>query len=140
MWIQTLTLLVDQGLWTQVSVLHLSCAKAASECPLCARAAEDCSHLFFKCQVAQMAWRATPTRGLVTSSADSFWRSISRGPCRRASEWQSIFANFWSIWLHRNDIVFRGRPPSADAIQHDSRGLTPFRHRGGLGLSGFGPL
>ena len=30
LWIQTLTLLVDQGLWTQVSVLHLSCAKAAS--------------------------------------------------------------------------------------------------------------
>ena len=30
MWIQTLTLLVDQGLWIQVSVLHLSCAKAAS--------------------------------------------------------------------------------------------------------------
>ena len=30
MWIQTLTLLVDQGLWTQVSILHLSCAKAAS--------------------------------------------------------------------------------------------------------------
>ena len=31
LWIQTLTLLVDQGLWTQVFVLHLSCAKAASD-------------------------------------------------------------------------------------------------------------
>ena len=31
MWIQTLTFLVDQGLWTQVSILHLSCAKAASQ-------------------------------------------------------------------------------------------------------------
>ena len=31
LWIQTLTILVDQGLWTQVSVLHLSCAKAASD-------------------------------------------------------------------------------------------------------------
>ena len=32
LWIQTLTLLVDQGLWTQVSILHLFCAKAVSEC------------------------------------------------------------------------------------------------------------
>ena len=30
MWTQNLTLLEDQGLWIQTSVLHLSCAKAAS--------------------------------------------------------------------------------------------------------------
>ena len=52
---------------------------APVECPLCARAAEDCSHLFFECQFVQMVWRATPTCCLVMSSADSFWRSISRG-------------------------------------------------------------
>ena len=62
------------------------------------------------------------------------------GPCRRASEWKSIFAKLWSIWLHWNDVVFRGRPSSADAIQHDSRGLTLFWHQGGLDLSGFGCL
>ena len=75
--------------------------------------------------------------GLVTSTADSFWQSISGGPFRRASEWQSIFATLWAIWLHQNEVVFRGRPPSADAIQHDLRGLTYFRNRGGLGLSSF---
>ena len=30
MWIQTLTLLEEQGLWIQAIVLHSSCAKAAS--------------------------------------------------------------------------------------------------------------
>ena len=34
LWIQTLTLIVDEGSWIQVSVLHLSCAKAASLTPL----------------------------------------------------------------------------------------------------------
>ena len=35
MWIKTLTLLVDQGLWIQVSVLHCSYAKAALEPHYC---------------------------------------------------------------------------------------------------------
>ena len=59
---------------------------ALVECPLCAGAADDCSHLFFECRFVQMAWRATTMCCLVTSSADSFWQSISRGPFRRASE------------------------------------------------------
>ena len=33
LWTQNLTLLEDQGLWIQTSVLHLSCAKAASLTP-----------------------------------------------------------------------------------------------------------
>ena len=55
------------------------CPGALVEYLLCARAAEDCSHLFFECQFAQMAWHATPTSALVTSTADSFWLSINRG-------------------------------------------------------------
>ena len=107
------------------------------DCPLSAGTAEDCSHLFFKCHFTQTAWRATPMSGLITTVADSFWRSINGGPFRRASEWQSIFATLWAIWLHRNEVVFKGRPPSADAIQHDLRGLTYFWNRGGIGLLGF---
>ena len=57
-----------------------------------------------------------------------FLAIISGGPFRRASEWQSIFATLWSIWLHWDDVVFRGHPPLADAIQHDSRGFTHFWH------------
>ena len=73
------------------------CPDAPVECPLCAGAAEDCSHLFFHCQFAQMAWRAITKSGLGTFIADSFWRSISVRPFRRTSKWQSIFATLWSI-------------------------------------------
>ena len=129
-------LLLRQRLITR-SLRQRFCPDAPTECPLCAGAAEDCSHLFFECQFAQMAWRVTHMSGLDKSAAASFWRSISVGPFRCASEWQSIFATLWSIWLHRNEVVFKGRPPSAEAIQHDLRGLMYFWNRGGIGLSGF---
>ena len=132
-------LLLRQRLMTR-SLRQRFYPDALVECPLCARVVEDCSHLFFECRFAQMAWRATTTCCLVTSSADSFWQSISRGPFRLVSEWQSIFATLWSIWLHRNDVVFKGCPPSVDAIQQDARGLTLFWQRGGLDPSGFGLL
>ena len=108
-------LLLCQRLMTR-SLQQRFCPDAPVDCPLCAGAAKDCSHLFFEYQVAQTAWRATAMRGLVTSAADSFWRSISKGPIRRASEWQSIFATLWAIGFHRKEVVFRGCLPSADAI------------------------
>ena len=62
------------------------------------------------------------------------------GPFRRAAEWNTIFANLWAIWLHRNEVVFRGRSPSVDAIQHDARGIAYSWNRGGSSLSNFVPL
>ena len=78
-------LLLRQTLMTR-SLRQRFCPDAPTECPLCAGTAEDCSHLFFECHFAQMAWRATHMCGLDMSTADSFWRSISVGPFRRASE------------------------------------------------------
>ena len=78
-------LLLRQRLMTR-SLRQRFCPDAPTECPLCAGAAEDCSHLFFKCQFAQMAWRVTHGSDLRTSTAASFWRSLSVGPFRRASE------------------------------------------------------
>ena len=75
-----------------------------------------------------------------TSSLGAFWRSIGNRPYRRKTEWQGIFAILWSIWSHRNEVIFRGRSPSVDAIQHDVRGLTILWNQGGLGPSTFVPL
>ena len=96
------------------------------ECPLCARAVEDCQHLFFACSLAQEVWRAADVGRLVTTSEEAFWQSLCGGAFRREAEWQSIFATLWSIWTHRNEVIFRGCPPSADAIQHNARGLRLF--------------
>ena len=96
------------------------------ECPLCAGAVEDCSHLFFACPLAQVVWQATNVGRLVVSSEEAFWRSLGDGPFRREAEWQTIFATLWSLWTHKNKVIFRGRTPSVDAIQHDAREFASF--------------
>ena len=110
------------------------------ECPLCARALEDCPHLFFACPLAQKVWQAAGVGRLVATSEEAFWRSLSGGAFRREAEWQTIFATLWSIWTHRNEVIFRGCTPSADAIQHNARGFASFWHQGGLGPSTTVPL
>ena len=132
-------LLLRQRLMTR-SFRQRFCPGSSAECPLCGGVSEDCSHLFFECTFAQASWRAASTSSLDVSAAKSFWSSIAWGPFRRAAEWNTIFANLWAIWLHRNEVVFRGRSPSVDAIQHDARGIAYSWNRGGSSLSNLVPL
>ena len=110
------------------------------ECLLCARVVEDCLHLFFACPLAQEVWQAVDVGRLVATSEDAFWRSFSGRAFRHEAEWQTIFAKLWFIWTHRNEVIFRGCTPSADAIQHNARGFASFWHQGGLGPSTTVPL
>ena len=132
-------LLLRQRLMTR-SFCQRFCPGSSVESPLCVSVNEDCSHLFFECLFAQATWPAASTSSLDVSTAESFWYSIARGPFRCAAEWNTIFANLWAIWLHRNEVVFRGRSPSVDAIQHDARGIAYSWNRGGFSLSNFVPL
>ena len=132
-------LLLRQRLMTRLFRQRF-CPGSSAECPLCGGVSEDCLHLFFECTFAQASWRAASTSSLDVSTAESFWSSIGRGPFRRAAEWNTIFANLWAIWLHRNEVVFRGRSPSANAIEHDARGIAYSWNRGGSSLSNFVPL
>ena len=111
-----------------------------TECALCTGAVEDCEHLFVTCPFASSVWQLARVAQIDTSSLEAFWRSIGNGAYRRKTEWQGIFAILWSIWSHRNEVIFRGCSPSVDAIQHDARGLTILWNRGGLGPSTFVPL
>ena len=104
---------------------------APVECPLCHVAKEDCCHLFFQCPLAQATWRAVSAGHLVTSSDKEFWISVSGGTFRREVEWQRIFATLWSVWLHRNQVIFRGRPPADEEIVHDMRGFALSWQQGG---------
>ena len=79
---------------------------APAECPLCARAVEDCQHLFFAYPLAQTVWQATGVGHLVVNSEEAFWRSLGSSIFRRGVEWQTIFATLWSIWIHRNEVIF----------------------------------
>ena len=61
---------------------------------------------------------------LISPQLNPFGTLLPGGPFRCTAEWHTIFANLWAIWLHRNEVVFRGRSPSVDAIQHDARGIA----------------
>ena len=93
-------------------------------CPLCAGEDEDCPHLFFTCPIVQEAWRAAGVARLVVSSDEAFWRSLIDGSFRREQDWRRAFATLWAIWIHRNEVIFRGVTPSSDAIVHAVGGMS----------------
>ena len=113
-------LLLRRRLMTR-SRLHRMVPDALVECPLCVRAEEDCQHLFFACPLAQTVWQTTGVGRLVATSEEAFWRSLGSGTFRRKIEWQTIIATLWYLWIHKNEVIFRGRTPSADAILHSAR-------------------
>ena len=96
------------------------------ECPLCVKTVEDCQHLFFVCPLAQIVWQETGVGRLVATSEEAFWWSLGGGTFRREVEWQTIFATLWSLWIHKNEVIFKGHTPSADAILHSARGFASF--------------
>ena len=98
-WKQRLPLKIKVFAWLQQrrrlmtrSRLQRLVPDAPVECPLCARAVEDCQHLFFVCPLAQTMWQETGAGPLVATSAEAFWRSLGSGTFRRKVEWQTIFA------------------------------------------------
>ena len=120
---------VDRGMIRKISLPFL-----------CGASPEDCDHIFVTCPIARVVWASTKVCRPPLSSLDAFWRSVADGPYRRASEWQLIFATLWMLWIHRNEVIFRGRNPSADAVLHDVGGLVFTWNRAGLGPSTVVPL
>ena len=87
---------------------------AVMNCPLCDGEEEDCSHLFFTCPMVQEAWQTAGVARLVTSSDEEFWSSLIDRSFRRETEWRRVFPTLWAIWIHRNEVMFRGVAPSGD--------------------------
>ena len=110
---------------------------SSAEYAMCRAILEDCDHLFARCPFAQAVWTMTRVVRPRLSSMEDFWRSMADGPYRRGAEWHLIFATLWVIWNHRNEVIFKGRTPSADAVVHEAGGLVYSWNRVGLGLSAF---
>ena len=111
--------------------------KSSAECAMCGAIPEDCDSIFIRCTVAQAVWTLTRFVRPRPSSLEVFWRSIADGPYRRRAEWQHLYATLWVLRTHRNEVVFRGRTPSADAVVHEAGGLVTSWNRVGLSLSVF---
>ena len=78
-------LLLRRRLMTR-SMLQRIVLNVLAECPLCARAVEDCQHLFFACPLAQTVWQATGVGRLVVTLEEAFWWSLGGGTFRREVE------------------------------------------------------
>ena len=113
-------LLVCRHLMTR-AMRHRLFPVAVVNCPLCDGEVEDCSHLFFTCPMVQEAWWTAGVAHLVASSDEEFWSSLIDSSFRRETVWRRVFATPWAIWVHRNDVIFRGVAPLGDAIQHAAR-------------------
>ena len=123
--------LLIRGRMTTRALRQRYVPEADAGCVMCSATIEDCTHLFFECPLVQPLWAAAALEGLDTTSADALWGSLCQGPFRREAECRTIFATLWAIWLHRNEIIFRGRLPSTDAVQHEARWIAQSWHLGG---------
>ena len=80
-------------------------------CALCADHMEETSlHLFWDCGFAWSCWnKVLPHRPRGISSVDEICIRLEAFPCDIALD--IILASCWSIWLVRNDIIFRNAAP-----------------------------
>ena len=132
-------LLLRRRLMTQV-VRQRMLLDSPVSCPLCGGGPKDCSHLFFQCSLVQEAWQGATVARLSVTSEEAFWSSLSGGFFRGEADWRRIFFTLWAIWIHRDEVVFRGVTPSGDAIIHSTEGFDLSWHRGGVCLSNYVPL
>jgi hypothetical protein len=92
-------------------------------CPLCDQEPETINHLILGCVFArqvwariignwgQMVWMPTQEAKLV-----DWWTEINPPKEARKEVWTVITLVAWTIWTHRNDIVFNGVTPSVDVV------------------------
>ena len=60
----------------------------------------------------------------------NFRDSIRRRGYRKKGEGGRILVVTWTIWLHWNEVMFRGRPVSTDNVVHEIEGLiTSWAHQ-----------
>ncbi|XP_048493041.1 uncharacterized protein LOC125493613 [Beta vulgaris subsp. vulgaris] len=98
--------------------------KMDEKCKFCKLELEDETHLFKNCEFTQRIW--TSTMGIkisnVTDTPVKDWirNFLNLFRKKKQEEFVELRRNFiatlWSIWLHRNEIVFKGGSPNPMSI------------------------
>ena len=84
---------------------------------LCLDGEEDTEHLFFGCRIACAVWAS---QGLSEGTLSSvFWEKMPRRTRGKEKERGRRFAVIWAIWLHRLEVVFKGKTVSEDGVIHE---------------------
>ncbi|XP_017256587.1 uncharacterized protein LOC108226154 [Daucus carota subsp. sativus] len=86
-----------------------------SWCPLCSTDKENIPHLFWECSYAKMVWSQMFSWWQINPipqeemSVMSIWSQVRQFSIKKAKvAWRvSVSATFWSIWLARNQKIFR---------------------------------
>ncbi|MCI40159.1 replication protein A 70 kDa dna-binding subunit, partial [Trifolium medium] len=83
-------------------------------CPICENTIEDDLHVFFDCIASRECWQAAGLlsildnngyqQGLATDRVFAMCRNEDRATIGR------VATLFWSIWHHRNDVVWNDSP------------------------------
>ena len=94
-----------------------------ADCVLCFGGEEDCVHLFFRCPFAQVIWATRGISSVDTTSEKAFWDSVRQVNWRQKEEGGKIIMVLWTICLHRNKALFKGRMVSTDGVIPDMEGL-----------------
>ncbi|KAG8100647.1 hypothetical protein GUJ93_ZPchr0013g35164 [Zizania palustris] len=102
-------------------------------CILCSRGIlESSMHLFFQCDFSVSCWSSV---GICWDSSPSAADLVEN--FRRVTQWsfplELIFVSCWSLWIHRNNCIFRNQQPSRRAW------LSLFRSELGLQSHRFNP-
>ena len=89
-----------------------------NHCPLCNEGSESIIHLLRDCPIAKDLWNSLHP----PMASDAFFGNNPmtwiRYNCRNTSpsstlgiNWNTLFSfGIWTLWLHRNNVIFRGKP------------------------------
>ncbi|KAL4295459.1 hypothetical protein GQ457_12G031020 [Hibiscus cannabinus] len=116
-------LILHERVPVKVELLKRGVSGVADDlCPFCNQAKETVEHLFFTCSVAWQLWVSIASRWGVSlvlhHNPLQFmvgWPHICSKLSRDIMWLLTAFAIVWTLWLHRNDIIFQGK--SCDPAQ-----------------------
>jgi hypothetical protein len=99
-----------------------------SACPLCDQELKTLQHLLLGCVFARETWAWAlrcwgKEEWLPDPDTDllEWWTSRACPTAHRRDMWTAIILVFWSIWRHRNDVVYYGVVASHGAIRDKVR-------------------
>lgn len=99
-------------------------------CVLCNRSTENVCYLFFSCSISTQIWNWCDSWFGVQSvhhcrASEHFLSYSLLGGWKKGASWVTVI---WSIWKHRNGIIFKNRQCDALEVLHSFRwklGLWP---------------
>ena len=100
-------LLLKDRLNTRELLLRKRFPLQSAACVLCSvGASESLKHLFFECSFSQLCWSLVGLEwDLSLSVPDLMLHGKQRSRCKLFKE--IVILTCWSIWLHRNKVIFK---------------------------------